>query len=340
MTSENDAHQTRESTVTMAAVQSQIHSRLPGSARDAFKFDWVAWTIVALVLVIQGAALSAVGEAISQGSLTVDQSTSPTVGAGVVALLVGESLLLVGLYVAYQRLSERWQQAVQWLIVGSLVAVAGYAANQNGLLAELLAYFAVGLPVLYALDRYDMYWLLHNGLAVMLGIVGLSIAGVLVSPAIVLVILAGLLVWDHVAVNLSDIMAKLVEFSGNVNLPNYVVIPTQLRVDIGSVADYFQDPDDTPRPDGVATIIGVGDFVIPGLLPVSAAVALESPTALPVLGALTGCCLSVFVLRAALSRADRGLPALPWLNSGAIAGFAVGIVVSGVPVLTALGVSA
>jgi len=50
-----------------------------------------------------------------------------------------------------------------------------------------------------------------------------------------------------------------------------------------------------------------------------------------------GTTIAAIILRDSLEHADGGLPALPWLNTGAIAGFLAGAVVGNVTLVTALG---
>jgi Uncharacterized protein conserved in archaea len=109
------------------------------------------------------------------------------------------------------------------------------------------------------------------------------------------------------------------------------------------------DGDDAPDPaDGGirdAFFIGLGDAVIPTVLVASAAFFLETPSlgipglpalTLPALTAMVGTFAGLFTLLWMVLK-GRAHAGLPLLNGGAIGGYLLGAVASGVPLLTALG---
>jgi presenilin-like A22 family membrane protease len=112
------------------------------------------------------------------------------------------------------------------------------------------------------------------------------------------------------------------------------------------------DPDPEPRaidPDAVpsrdALFIGLGDAVMPTILAVSAAFFLEVPRFdlplllnVPALGALVGTMFGLVALQWLVFR-GRAHAGLPLLNGGAIAGYVVGALLAGIPVLEALGLA-
>jgi len=83
-------------------------------------------------------------------------------------------------------------------------------------------------------------------------------------------------------------------------------------------------------------VIWVGDFMFPTLLSVSAATVVESVTSPVVLLTILGTMVAALVLRDAKTRAET-LPALPWLNTGAIIGFLVGSLVVSESLIVLLG---
>ncbi|WP_049924966.1 presenilin family intramembrane aspartyl protease PSH [Halopiger goleimassiliensis] len=93
-----------------------------------------------------------------------------------------------------------------------------------------------------------------------------------------------------------------------------------------------------------ALFIGLGDAVIPTILVVSAAYFLEAGTLdvpglvvnVPAVGALVGTIAGLLVLLYMVLK-GRAHAGLPLLNGGAIGGYLVGALASGVPLLTALG---
>jgi len=114
---------------------------------------------------------------------------------------------------------------------------------------------------------------------------------------------------------------------------------------------------DTPDPGGVlseeeeeddgrdAFFIGLGDAVMPTIIVASAAFFLDTPSlgvpgvalTLPSLAAVLGTLAGLAVLLALVSR-GRAHAGLPLLNGGAIAGYLLGALAAGVPLVTALGV--
>lgn len=306
-----------------------------------FKIDWYALFVLAVMLAVQLGALALVWRVLNLPVEIPEQSTDLTLGVRFIGIIVVESVIIAGLWVAYKRLPERWQNVVKWVILGLLAIPILYLSWRSG---NLVIHLALGSAVYFAItliDRLNLYWLLHNGAAVVLGLIGVFMLGLTLSPAVVLLLMGILMVWDHIAVDLSWIMEALVQFSSSANIPNYLVIPSAASIDMDAVGDWMRDEgeEDADKPDGVAGIIGLGDFVIPSLLPVAAFVALDGALLTgPVVGAVLGTCVAVPVLREALHRRQAAVPALPWLNTGAIVGYGFGILVSGVPLMAALGV--
>ncbi|MCU4740477.1 presenilin family intramembrane aspartyl protease [Halobacteria archaeon AArc-m2/3/4] len=118
-----------------------------------------------------------------------------------------------------------------------------------------------------------------------------------------------------------------------------------------SVEDRPRDRDDTAaeadvHPERDALFIGLGDAVIPTILVASAAYFLEAPTLgipgiamnVPALGAIVGTIAGLLVL---MYMVLQGKPhaGLPLLNGGAISGYLIGAVASGISIATALGLS-
>jgi len=103
------------------------------------------------------------------------------------------------------------------------------------------------------------------------------------------------------------------------------------------------DPDSVPSRD--ALFIGLGDAVMPTILAVSAAFFLEVPRFdlpvllnVPALGALVGTMLGLVALQWLVFR-GQAHAGLPLLNGGAIAGYVIGALIAGIPILEALGLA-
>ncbi|OIB58002.1 presenilin family intramembrane aspartyl protease PSH [Natrialba sp. SSL1] len=106
--------------------------------------------------------------------------------------------------------------------------------------------------------------------------------------------------------------------------------------------DTADEPEPEPQRD--ALFIGLGDAVIPTILVVSAAYFLDAGTIdvpglalnLPALGAIVGTIAGLVVLMAMVIR-GRAHAGLPLLNGGAIGGYLLGALASGLSIATALG---
>lgn len=107
--------------------------------------------------------------------------------------------------------------------------------------------------------------------------------------------------------------------------------------------DDDQTQDDSDEFEREAIFIGLGDAVMPSILVASATVFLETPTVFGIelasLGAIAGTTAGLLVLLWMVLK-GRAHAGLPLLNGGAIAGYLGGALLSGIPLLTALGLDA
>ena len=291
--------------------------------------DYVLVALIALTVVFQVGAVSAAQylETLTPPD-TSTQTADLRISGILVALLIVESLLIIGLWRLYKRLGKRWQRLIKWGIVVSLAGVAAPLAYHVYELygwPRVLANIAIGVCG-YAAIKYDVgshyRWMAFNLIAVAGGILITGLLGVNLSPIVVIPMLVLMLLWDKLAVDFSDLMGDLVDFSSSVSIPNFVLLPTQIRVDLASVREYIQDTD-RERPRSIALVIGVGDLFFPALLTASAAIAYADVW--PAFGAFIGTLAGTVALKAELDRRDKGVPGLPWLNSGAIGGFVIGM---------------
>lgn len=304
--------------------------------RDAFgrlvRFNWCGGVIIGLLLLFQLGAIL-LTPYLSQWGFPVEQTTDVRFGAGFIAYIVVASLLLIAGYWVYKRFLAGF--SLPKYVLYSILALEAVAlvwlsvsAGRYELLGITAAVIvgAVAAQRCYRwLDGSGLLWIVHNSAAILGGVFITALMARAVSPSVVIVIAVGLLVWDYVAVYLTSIMDRIVNISSSANLPNYIIIPTGLRVDMGGVRDVLDpEAEDARVPDDVAAIIGVGDFAIPGLLAVSAAIAFGAWNVTPVLGPIIGTVAAVPVLMSVMAESDGGVPGLPWLNYGAITGFLVG----------------
>lgn len=296
------------------------HSRIPSVA-----FDYRALFIGTVMVATQLAAfLLLTTEFAANPPTTVE---SPVDGLWLVALFVVESLVIVALWRLFGLLPKWVQTALKliWKAVklsmgGIVIAIMAYLLTTPVWWTVVVA--CVGMAVVY-LSRDTAYrWMFHNAVAFGLSVVFLTLAARAVGPWVAVPLLIGVLVWDYVAVSLSDLMGDLVDFSMSSGIPNYYVIPSALRVDLDGVKEFVRE-DDVDMPNGCAGLIGVGDFLFPSLLVLSAIDGYTTASVFSALGVLVG----VVTLSGAIKQADGGLPALPWVNTGALVGFGFGLVV-------------
>jgi len=307
--------------------------------RNRVKVDWISGVLIGLFLFIQSCALwvasLTVSTAPSESGGSTASSTQATalLSAGEIILLAAvEISLILFLYRGYKKLPERWQYRVRTVIRYSLYSVL-YVIGFLFAYAYGIEYvYLLGMPIAYVffskvkalLSSNGLKWIAFNLVAVFIGIITVTIGGLNLSPRLVVVIMVAFLVYDYIAVTLTDIMGDFVQLSSSTRFPNFLIVPTQLRVDLATIHNYIEGNRED-RPEELAVMIGLGDFIFPSVLVVSVFVAAEATLSLPLFTTVVGLCLSVFVLRASLDRADEGLPALPYLCTGSIIGYVTGL---------------
>lgn len=311
---------------------------------NQFHINRTATFIVLVMAIVQAIGIRFVTAVIEFDGFESSTQTTELMDLGQFALIgVVEITAILGLWIGYKRLSDYWQRlvrlTVKTLVYGSLVCLGVYTTHSNGELIETLALTGVLSPIVFLFKIYDLNWILHNLFAIMLGGVAVTGMAIVFSPMLALILLVGTLILDYYAVNLSNIMARLIEFSTASKLPNYLVIPSRLQMDLAEARNWTgSSPDDRgEKPPGLDGVIGLGDFVFPSLLPLSVIVTLDGTLmSSPVIGSIIGIFVSIPVLAAA-ANGSKGLPALPWLNTGSLCGFVAGAAVSSIPLMTLLG---
>ena len=138
-----------------------------------------------------------------------------------------------------------------------------------------------------------------------------AIFGVSLGIVPVLLLMIMLAVYDAIAVYKTKHMVSLAESIVDLRVPILFVLPRKRKFSLLKGGDMDE-----------AFYMGLGDAIIPSILVVSAFV--TYPSAAPALGTVIG----ILVGYTALTRlAGRGTPhaGLPFLNSGAIIGFVIGV---------------
>ncbi|RQG89788.1 hypothetical protein EA462_07150 [Natrarchaeobius halalkaliphilus] len=241
--------------------------------------------------------------------------------------------------------------------------------------ANVLAVLAaLGLGV--ALLSYPE-WYVIDATGVLMGAGAAALFGISFGLLPAILLLSVLAIYDAISVYGTEHMLDLAEGVMDLKIPVILIVPTSLSYSYlaaGSTDDVLEgdgdgddDGDDRSRVSGDepadeddgseeaghsddgsldrdALFIGLGDAVIPTILVVSAAFFLEAGTLevpgialnLPALGALLGTIAGLLVL---LYMVLKGRPhaGLPLLNGGAIGGYLIGAVASGLSIVSALG---
>ncbi len=271
-------------------------------------------------------------------------------------LLIRATIVAVSVMLAWFVFDELLPQA---MTVGSTNLLAALAALGVG--AALMLY-----PEWYVIDLSGI--VMGAGAAALFGIS----FGLL--PALLL--LAVLAVYDAISVYGTEHMLDLAEGVMDLKIPVILIVPTSLSysyLELGDETPVSDDeaesvetaesteategsdeappeasdegPDEAVDPlERDALYIGLGDAVIPTILVVSAAFFLDAGhlevpgllVNLPAIGAIVGTTAGLLILMYMVLK-GRPHAGLPLLNGGAIGGYLIGAVASGVSVLTALG---
>ena len=169
---------------------------------------------------------------------------------------------------------------------------------------------ALALALALLLFKYPEWYVL-NATGLIIGGGAAAIFGISLGILPVLLLLIILAVYDAIAVYKTKHMVSLAESVIDLRLPFLFVLPRKWSFSLMK-GDEMED----------GFFMGLGDAIIPSVLVVSSFVTYELAT--PTLGALIGTLAGYAVLMSTI--AGRGKPhaGLPFLNSGAILGFAIG----------------
>ncbi|WP_254768966.1 presenilin family intramembrane aspartyl protease PSH [Salinilacihabitans rarus] len=275
------------------------------------------------------------------------------------AMVLGFTVVLVAA-VRY----DRGLDLVRLLLVGSfgiLVADAVVLGTGLGRLVTddpaLVGLPASPLPVAVAvltaaaLWRHPEWYVL-NVAAVVGGAAGVAMLGLSFGPLPIVVLLVVWAAYDAYAVYGSGHMKEVAAGAGSMKAPLVFVVPesrdfSYRETDLGGLGVDDEDGGDGGDAGGdgfPATILGLGDALIPGMLAVSAAHFLDAPVVvpalganLPALGAVAGGVVGLAALTYILERFEGVHAGLPPLNASVLAGYVLGAVAAGIPVTTALG---
>lgn len=324
---------------------------------------------VAIFLTVQLGALALVGPFKTAGYQTVEDPSNPANSLVYIAVI----LVFTAGMLAVIKLGVEWILRAVILVTSGLLSLyvftvvipAVVTVPVDGVQINVLAWCAAALVSL-ALAVYPEWYVIDAAGVVMgagaAGLFGISFG---LLPAILL--LAVLAVYDAISVYGTEHMLTLASGVMDLKIPVILVIP--LSTSYSFIEDTVQatsegatrettveenSANENPV-DGVelgdsgrehdrdAFFIGLGDAVMPTVMVASAAFfspaeSLVSGIALnlPALTAMVGTLLGLLVLLWMVMK-GRAHAGLPLLNGGAIGGYLLGAVASGIPLMKALG---
>jgi presenilin-like A22 family membrane protease len=307
---------------------------------------------VALFLTIQLGALALVEPFQSAGLQAVENPEDPTNSF----LYIGAILVATGLMLAAFKFD------LEWLIRG-MVVLASVLLSWYVLVVVVPPVLSVGglnvpaaigaLAIGVGLIAYPE-WYVIDAAGVVMGAGAAGLFGITFGILPALVLLAVLAVYDAISVYGTKHMLSLADSVMDIKVPVLLIVPVSPGysfLDDGSDGDHDEreggEGSDEPAAengDRDAFFIGLGDAVIPTILIASAAFFVSTPSlavpglalTVPALGGMIGMLIGLLVLLWAVLQ-GRAHAGLPLLNGGAIAGYLVGALASGLTLTQAIG---
>ena len=319
-----------------------------------------AGATLALFLVVQLGALLLANPFVDAGYRTVENPSDPTNSVVYIgAILVATAFMLAAFKFDADVL-------IRALVVFSSTFLSFYALSV--VLPDAFTLLGYNGPaVLGALALAGALvvhpeWYVIDAVGVLMGMGAAALFGISFGLLPAILLLTVLAVYDAVSVYGTEHMLSLASGVMDLKVPVVLVVPLTWSYSYldgdDAAADGGESGTSAVETDGEgsaregpppeerdAFYIGLGDAVMPTVLVVSAGVFLDTPPlvedtvlTLPALTALVGTLVGLLVLVRFVMR-GRAHAGLPLLNGGAIAGYLVGALVAGVPILDALGLA-
>jgi presenilin-like A22 family membrane protease len=215
--------------------------------------------------------------------------------------------------------------ATMYYVFYALLSIADVSIITNNVVSGLLA--AALTILLYKFPE----WYIIDTVGLIIGAGASAIFGISLSILPVIVLLLLLAIYDAISVYKTKHMIDLAEGVMDLRLPILFVIPKHLKYSF--IEDSFKKEDGQERE---AFFMGLGDAIMPTILVVSANVFLVQKATLnyigfisyPALGAMIGTIVGFMALTILVMK-GKPQAGLPFLNSGVILGYIVGVLASG-----------
>lgn len=335
---------------------------------------------VGFFLIVQFGAMALAEPFRAAGYQSVEDPQNPVNSVLYLGVILVATVIMLGLMRYDQTTILRlFLVGTSGLIVGYVASVAVPAVTVGAGGGLNISPWIVGGIVVLGLLVYPEWWVI-DGAGLLMGIGAAALFGISfgILPAILL--LSALAIYDAISVYGTEHMLTLASGVMDLRVPVLVIIPTTMSYsfidDAPSVppdedADGAHDDDDPDEDDGTsnpsdterdesggtgvtddtdateferdAIFIGLGDAVMPSILVASATVFLDTPRFLGVelapLTTIVGTTVGLLVLLSMVMR-GRAHAGLPLLNGGAILGYLLGALASGLSLSVALGIDA
>jgi presenilin-like A22 family membrane protease len=233
---------------------------------------------------------------------------------------------LVGVTAVLLLVAKFWKKrVVQIIMLGSIGYLAFFVfyALLAFVVSELLALvFSVGaaFALIALLVKYPE-WYVIDVCGVLLGVGSIAMLGISLSVFLVIILLAGLAVYDAISVYKTKHMIDLANVVLDLKLPVMLVVPKKLGYSLVKETKSLKEKLQTGE-EREAFFIGLGDVVMPGILVTSAFYNIAGGGLIVALSVMLGILVGFGVLVAFLLK-GKPVAGLPFLCSGAILGYLV-----------------
>ncbi len=191
---------------------------------------------------------------------------------------------------------------------------------------SLIVALSIAIIVPYVLYKFPE-WYVVDGVGMIMGAGIAAILGFSLGILPVIILLSVLAVYDAISVYKTKHMISLADGIVKLKLPVLLVIPKKLDYTFFEEEGLIQNIDRKKKRE--AMFIGLGDIIIPGILPVSASIYLPSMMIggfyapfVVAIGAILGAVCGLIVLMRFVLKGNPQA-GLPLLNSGVILGYIV-----------------
>lgn len=284
----------------------------------------VVLSIAILFVLVQFAAIAFMTYALDTQDQVFENPEDPLIAVYYILLLLGFTGLFM-LLIKFKR--DSFIRIILFTSIGFVIFFVAFALA-DVFMNDYAAIFSIGVIFgvisIAALWRKPEWYIVDFvGIIMAIGIVALL--GISLSILPVLILLLALAIYDAIAVFKTKHMITLAEGVIDLGLPILLIIPKKLPYSYIKSKPKVRSENPEERE---AFIMGLGDIIIPGLLPASAFWFIDPAYELfgiagnfiVALGAVIGALAGLMLLLRAVST-GKAQPGLPFLNTGCIIGY-------------------